>query len=197
MPIMGNLLKVLKQNEEYLRHNDFEMLYYKLNEAFAEGILDPDHIGEFTSWVLSKGKDPMQTLTYVPANYLYQEQTAKELCVPEGTEFIYDYTATGSNIEVLYLPKTITTIKLKFANDFLYFFGIPAIRFSSCLFRISSFQTYSVTSKIFFNFVLPFHFLFQGKNLIIHKSLLYLVLSVPKMELQSFPLQPEVLFLTF
>jgi hypothetical protein len=110
MAMIGKLLKVLKQNEEYLRHNDFEMLYYKLNEAYAEGVLDPDHIGEFTSWVLSKGKDPMQALPFVPANYLYQEQTAKELCVPEGTEFIYDYTATGSNIEVLYLPKTINRI---------------------------------------------------------------------------------------
>lgn len=110
MYIIGNLLKVLKQNEKYLRHNDFEMLYYNLNDAYAEGILDPEDVGKFTSWVLSKGKDPMQVLTYVPPNYLYQEQTVKELCVPEGVEFIYDHTASGSNIEVLYLPKTINII---------------------------------------------------------------------------------------
>ncbi len=110
MPIRGNLLKVLKQNKEHLKHNNYEVIYYNLNEAYSEGILDPDHIGEFTSWVLSKGKDPMQVLSFVPPNYLYQEQMAKELCVPEGTRIIYDYTASGSNIEVLYLPKTIELI---------------------------------------------------------------------------------------
>lgn len=113
MKLDKKILDFLLPFKQLLKNEDWQEIYRELHRGVLNNLIKPEDVGQFTKWVLSKDRNPLDTLDYVPAYFLYkvEELIPLQFFIPEGINIIYGEAFSYTHIRVLGIPKSMKMIR--------------------------------------------------------------------------------------
>lgn len=103
-PLTDQIKNILEEYIDTIQKNDWDKFYQELD-------FDQSTFGEVTQLLIESGIDPLDNITYVPENYLYNNWEILNISLPNNIDTIQSAAFEGcDNLESISLPDNLKII---------------------------------------------------------------------------------------
>ena len=106
--------KFIEENVDLIEDNKWEELYSK---AQYRGV---ETVGKLTDLLYDAEIDPLEKATRVPKNFMRNSIETKGVVIPEGVLYVGEHAFESSNIESVFIPKSVIRIEARAFCDCKY-----------------------------------------------------------------------------